>query len=166
MFGIDEMKTLSGGGRGVILMALDPKETLRQALAIDARGVVMIGTGRGGKAREEKLAGAALEAACRQAGAQGPCAGVDDQGDGIAAGVRRLSNQSVDKPPQWCNVDLRRVLYVKHLNWRGSGRVEWPNASGTQARRAMRAWLVIEWLIAALATVIHLQLGKQYEQSD
>ena len=62
VFDIDEMKTLSGGGRGVILMALDPKETLRQALAIDARGLVLIGTGRGGKARDEKLAGAALEA--------------------------------------------------------------------------------------------------------
>ncbi|KLU22134.1 DNA topoisomerase IV subunit A [Caballeronia mineralivorans PML1(12)] len=61
VFDIDEMKTLSGGGRGVILMALDPKETLRQALAIDARGLVLIGTGRGGKARDEKLAGAALE---------------------------------------------------------------------------------------------------------
>jgi topoisomerase-4 subunit A len=62
VFDIEEMKTLSGGGRGVILMALDPKETLRQALAIDARGLVLIGTGRGGKARDEKLAGAALEA--------------------------------------------------------------------------------------------------------
>ncbi|WP_213763499.1 DNA topoisomerase IV subunit A [Caballeronia sp. dw_19] len=61
VFDIDEMKTLSGGGRGVILMALDPKETLRQALAIDARGLVLIGTGRGGKARDEKLGGAALE---------------------------------------------------------------------------------------------------------
>jgi topoisomerase-4 subunit A len=62
VFEIDEMKTLSGGGRGVILMALDPKETLRQALAIDARGLVLIGTGRGGKARDEKLGGEALEA--------------------------------------------------------------------------------------------------------
>ena len=61
VFGMDEMKTLSGGGRGVILMALDAKETLRQALAIDASGVLMIGTGRGGKPREEKLAGGALE---------------------------------------------------------------------------------------------------------
>jgi topoisomerase-4 subunit A len=62
VFDADEMKTLSGGGRGVILMALDPKETLRQALAIDARGLVLLGTGRGGKARDEKLVGAALEA--------------------------------------------------------------------------------------------------------
>ncbi|WP_277185581.1 DNA topoisomerase IV subunit A [Caballeronia sp. BR00000012568055] len=61
VFGMDEMKTLSGGGRGVILMALDPKETLRQALAIDKQGVVMIGTGRGGKVRDEKLSGSQLE---------------------------------------------------------------------------------------------------------
>ncbi|MFM0049990.1 DNA topoisomerase IV subunit A [Caballeronia grimmiae] len=61
VFGMDEMKTLSGGGRGVTLMALDPKETLRQALAIDSRGVVLTGTGRGGKVRDEKLAGAQLQ---------------------------------------------------------------------------------------------------------
>jgi topoisomerase-4 subunit A len=59
-FGLDEMKTLSGGGRGVTLMALDPNETLVQALAIDASGVVLVGTGRGGRAQEELLAGAAL----------------------------------------------------------------------------------------------------------
>ncbi|WP_308142578.1 DNA topoisomerase IV subunit A [Burkholderia pseudomallei] len=61
VFGMDEMKTLSGGGRGVILMALDAKEALVQALAIDAAGVVLTGTGRGGKAQEEALAGRALE---------------------------------------------------------------------------------------------------------
>ncbi|SAK76244.1 DNA topoisomerase IV subunit A [Caballeronia fortuita] len=61
VFGMDEMKTLSGGGRGVILMGLDAKETLRQALAIDARGVMMIGTGRGGKVKDEKLSGSQLQ---------------------------------------------------------------------------------------------------------
>ncbi|AOI66255.1 DNA topoisomerase IV subunit A [Burkholderia territorii] len=55
VFGMDEMKTLSGGGRGVILMALDDKETLVQALAIDPAGVVLIGTGRGGKVQDETL---------------------------------------------------------------------------------------------------------------
>ncbi|MEK6424836.1 MAG: DNA gyrase C-terminal beta-propeller domain-containing protein, partial [Burkholderia gladioli] len=60
VFGIDEMKTLSAGGRGVILMALEDKEALVQALAIDGRGVVLQGTGRGGKAQEAVLAGAAL----------------------------------------------------------------------------------------------------------
>ncbi|MDR5854041.1 DNA topoisomerase IV subunit A [Caballeronia sp. LZ062] len=62
VFGMDEMKTLSGGGRGVTLMTLDPNETLRQALAIDARGVVLTGAGRGGKIRDEKLSGAQLQA--------------------------------------------------------------------------------------------------------
>ncbi|GAB6848862.1 DNA topoisomerase IV subunit A [Paraburkholderia kururiensis] len=60
VFGLDEMKTLSGGGRGVTLMALDPQETLTQALAIGKAGVVLMGTGRGGKVAEETLAGAAL----------------------------------------------------------------------------------------------------------
>jgi topoisomerase IV subunit A len=60
VFGLDEMKTLSGGGRGVTLMALDEKEPLTQALAIGKAGLVLLGTGRGGKAYEETLAGAAL----------------------------------------------------------------------------------------------------------
>ncbi|RAF16370.1 DNA topoisomerase IV subunit A [Burkholderia multivorans] len=60
VFGIDEMKTLSGGGRGVTLMALDDKETLVQALAIDPAGVVLIGTGRGGKVQDEALSYAGL----------------------------------------------------------------------------------------------------------
>ncbi len=61
VFGMDEMKSLSGGGRGVILMALEPKETLAQALAIGRTGVVLMGTGRGGKAQEDRLTGTALE---------------------------------------------------------------------------------------------------------
>ncbi|ABX14611.1 DNA topoisomerase IV subunit A [Burkholderia multivorans] len=60
VFGIDEMKTLSGGGRGVTLMALDDKETLVQALAIDPAGVVLIGAGRGGKVQDETLSYAGL----------------------------------------------------------------------------------------------------------
>ncbi|HEV3423508.1 MAG TPA: DNA topoisomerase IV subunit A [Paraburkholderia sp.] len=60
VFGLDEMKTLSGGGRGVTLMALDETEPLVQALAISKAGVVLLGTGRGGKAYEETLSGAAL----------------------------------------------------------------------------------------------------------
>ncbi|WDD94846.1 DNA topoisomerase IV subunit A [Burkholderia sp. FERM BP-3421] len=61
VFGMDEMKSLSGGGRGVILMALEPRETLAQALAVGPTGVVLMGTGRGGKAQEDRLTGAALE---------------------------------------------------------------------------------------------------------
>jgi topoisomerase IV subunit A len=59
-FGIDEMKTLSAGGRGITLMMLDDKESLAQALAIGSAGVVLVGTGRGGKQQEATLAGAAL----------------------------------------------------------------------------------------------------------
>ncbi|WP_322033266.1 DNA topoisomerase IV subunit A [Paraburkholderia sp. J76] len=60
VFGLDEMKTLSGGGRGVTLMQLDDSEKLVQALAISAAGVVLVGTGRGGKAGEDLMAGAVL----------------------------------------------------------------------------------------------------------
>ncbi|MFP6559830.1 DNA topoisomerase IV subunit A [Paraburkholderia sp. B3] len=60
VFGLDEMKTLSAGGRGVILMQLEDNEKLVQALAISAAGVVLIGTGRGGKPGEDLMAGAVL----------------------------------------------------------------------------------------------------------
>ncbi len=60
VFGLDEMKTLSGGGRGVILMALDPNEALVQALAISSAGVVLQGMYRN-KPAEEQLSGKALE---------------------------------------------------------------------------------------------------------
>ncbi|MBN3757811.1 DNA topoisomerase IV subunit A [Paraburkholderia sp. Tr-20389] len=60
VFGLDEMKTLSGGGRGVILMALDPNEALTQALAISKAGVVLQGVYRN-KPTEEELSGKALE---------------------------------------------------------------------------------------------------------
>jgi topoisomerase IV subunit A len=60
VFGLDEMKTLSGGGRGVILMALDPDEALVQALAISNAGVVLQGMYRN-KPAEEQLSGKALE---------------------------------------------------------------------------------------------------------
>lgn len=60
VFGLDEMKTLSAGGRGVTLMQLDDGEKLVQALAISAAGVVLMGTGRGGKPGEDLMAGAVL----------------------------------------------------------------------------------------------------------
>ena len=60
VFALDEMKQLAGGGRGIILMGLDEGAKLVQALAISASGVVLLGTGRGGKPQEERLAGSAL----------------------------------------------------------------------------------------------------------
>ena len=60
VFGLDEVKALSGGGRGVILMELETNEKLVTALPISERGVVVVGTGRGGKPQELTLNGAAL----------------------------------------------------------------------------------------------------------
>jgi topoisomerase-4 subunit A len=59
VFGLDEVKTLTGG-RGVILMELEPKETLLAAQPVSQRGVVVTGIGRGGKAQELALSASAL----------------------------------------------------------------------------------------------------------
>ncbi|CAM2142773.1 DNA topoisomerase 4 subunit A [Pararobbsia alpina] len=61
VFGMDEMKSLSGGGRGVTLIGLEGKETLVQATPIGPKGVVLVGAGRGGKPTEVTLGGASLE---------------------------------------------------------------------------------------------------------
>ena len=60
VFGMDELKTLSGGGRGVTLIDLEPGETLIAAQPISQRGVVVFGTGRGGKAQQVALSATAL----------------------------------------------------------------------------------------------------------
>ena len=60
VFGMDELKTLSGGGRGVTLIDLEPGETLIAALPISQRGVIAFGTGRGGKAQQVALSATAL----------------------------------------------------------------------------------------------------------
>jgi topoisomerase-4 subunit A len=60
VFGIDEIKNLSGGGRGVILMDLEKDEKLIGALPITQRGVVVHGTGRGGKVQEVALSASSL----------------------------------------------------------------------------------------------------------
>ncbi|MGI4856106.1 MAG: DNA gyrase C-terminal beta-propeller domain-containing protein, partial [Janthinobacterium lividum] len=60
VFGIDEIKTMTGGGRGVALIALDEGQSLLQSVAVTAAGVVLIGE-RGGKPDTVTLARAALE---------------------------------------------------------------------------------------------------------
>jgi topoisomerase-4 subunit A len=59
VFGLDEVKALSGG-RGVILMELEPREKLLAAQPISQRGVIVTGTGRGGKAQEVALSASGL----------------------------------------------------------------------------------------------------------
>ncbi|MFC5473968.1 DNA topoisomerase IV subunit A [Paraherbaspirillum soli] len=62
VFGLDECKALTNGGRGVILMELDNNEKLLAAQPISQRGVVVAGTGRGGKAQEVALSASGLAA--------------------------------------------------------------------------------------------------------
>jgi topoisomerase-4 subunit A len=61
VFGIDEMKTLTNGGRGVTLMELEPKETLLAAQPISQKGVNVIGTWAGDKPRTVELFASGLE---------------------------------------------------------------------------------------------------------
>jgi topoisomerase IV subunit A len=53
-FEITELKTMSGGGRGLMLIDLDAKDTLAGAAAY-SRSIKIFGIGRGGKEREEQL---------------------------------------------------------------------------------------------------------------
>jgi topoisomerase-4 subunit A len=60
VFGLDEMKTLANGGRGVILMELDAKESLVAARPISQKGVLVNGIGRGAKPQELRVVGETL----------------------------------------------------------------------------------------------------------
>ncbi|XLZ69546.1 DNA topoisomerase IV subunit A [Massilia sp. SR12] len=55
VFGMDEMKVLSNGGRGVILMDLADKEKLVAACAITDKGVTVLGIGNAQKAKEDRM---------------------------------------------------------------------------------------------------------------
>lgn len=61
VFGLDELKTMSGG-RGMILMDLEVGEKLLAAQPIGQRGVTVSGIGRGGKAQEVSLSATGLAA--------------------------------------------------------------------------------------------------------
>jgi topoisomerase-4 subunit A len=61
VFGIDEMKVLTNGGRGVTLMELDPKEQLLAAQPISQKGLNVIGTWAGSKPRTVELFASGLE---------------------------------------------------------------------------------------------------------
>jgi topoisomerase-4 subunit A len=53
-FEITELKSMTGGGRGLMLIDLDAKDSLAGAAAY-SRSIKIFGIGRGGKAREEQL---------------------------------------------------------------------------------------------------------------
>lgn len=60
VFGLNEIKQLSSGGRGVILMELEPKEKLIAATAISQKGVKVSGIGRAAKPQEVSLSASGL----------------------------------------------------------------------------------------------------------
>ena len=60
VFGLDELKLQGNGGRGLTLIDLDVKDAL-VSVAVFATALRVVGTGRGGKARDEVLRGAALD---------------------------------------------------------------------------------------------------------
>jgi topoisomerase IV subunit A len=63
VFDAAELKSLSGGGRGVTLMDLDEGEKLLAALPISKSGAIVTGVkGKTAKPAEIHLIGAALEA--------------------------------------------------------------------------------------------------------
>ena len=56
IFGMDEIKVLPTGGRGVVLMELDPKgDRLLDVAAVGAAGLVVYGEGRAGRPGQEKI---------------------------------------------------------------------------------------------------------------
>jgi len=55
VFPLDELKRLPAGGKGVILMGLDGKETLASAIAVGPEGATYTGVGRAGKPTELNL---------------------------------------------------------------------------------------------------------------
>ncbi len=62
VFGLDEVKVLKNGGRGVNLMTFDAGDSLRQAIVYGPAGVLVRGGGRGGKRVDRVFGAAALEA--------------------------------------------------------------------------------------------------------
>ena len=60
VFGLDELKLQPGGGRGLTLMDVDAKAPLLSAVSF-AQALRVVGSGRGGKPREEDLKAAMLK---------------------------------------------------------------------------------------------------------
>ena len=60
VFGLDELKLQGNGGRGLTLVDLEAKDAV-VSVAVFASALRMLGTGRGGKAKDEVLRSGALE---------------------------------------------------------------------------------------------------------
>lgn len=62
LFALTEIRTLTNGGRGVILMGLDGGETLTAAQPVSDKGMIAIGKSRNGKEQESRFTATALAA--------------------------------------------------------------------------------------------------------
>ena len=62
VFGLEELKLQSNGGRGLTLMEVDAKKDPLISVATVHNGVKVIGSGRGGKAKEEDVRNSAYTA--------------------------------------------------------------------------------------------------------
>jgi topoisomerase IV subunit A len=81
-FEISELKTMANGGRGLMLIDLEAKDTLAGAAAY-TRSVNIIGIGRGGKAREEQLEIRSLNNARAARGRKGKAADLGFKPSGV-----------------------------------------------------------------------------------
>ena len=81
-FEISELKTMANGGRGLMLIDLEAKDTLAGAAAY-TRSVNIIGIGRGGKAREEQLEIRSLNNARAARGRKGKAADLGFKPTGV-----------------------------------------------------------------------------------
>ena len=84
-FALDEIRTLANGGRGVILMGLEDKETLLAVQPAGEKGVLVSGTGRGGKTQELRLTGANFTAMAGKRARKGKKLGVKYQVTALSA---------------------------------------------------------------------------------
>jgi topoisomerase IV subunit A len=81
-FEISELKTMANGGRGLMLIDLEDKDTLAGAAAY-TRSINIIGIGRGGKAREEQLEIRSLNNARAARGRKGKAADLGFKPSGV-----------------------------------------------------------------------------------
>ena len=81
-FEITELKTMAKGGRGLMLIDLEPKDSLAGAAAY-TRSILIGGVGRGGKEREETLEIRSLNNARGTRGRNGKAADLGFKPNGI-----------------------------------------------------------------------------------
>jgi topoisomerase-4 subunit A len=88
VFMLEELKQLSGGGRGVQLLPLDDKDSLVAAITFGpSDSLVIAGTGRGGKDREEVLKPALLAERLGKRGRKGKELDIKFKADRLAKSV-------------------------------------------------------------------------------